>query len=303
MPAFIQRRPPTLAERLGFRADDRVLMIHADDAGMCHSVNVATTTAMEKGVCTSASIMVPCPWFPEIAEYCRQHPEKDFGLHLTLTSEWKHYRWTSTLPRSEAPTLHDKEGFLYRSVEEQARYGSAEDVERELRAQIARAKAFGIQPTHVDSHMGTLFVGKFHRAYTKVAKESQLMPMLLQPTAERVKQAREEFGYDALAVHKELSREHFVFLDVLKEDAYGDTLEDRRKHYYDSIKALKPGVTEFIVHLSMDDPEIRHVTGNWMRRWHEFQILMDPRTRDLVEKEKIKLIGYRELSKLAWKPA
>ncbi|WP_395094206.1 ChbG/HpnK family deacetylase [Armatimonas sp.] len=101
----------TLAERLGYKATDKLLLIHADDVGMCHSVNVATTEAMEKGVVTCASIMVPCPWFPEIAAYCRAHPEKDFGLHLTLTSEWQHYRWRPLTSAKETPGLLDKEGF------------------------------------------------------------------------------------------------------------------------------------------------------------------------------------------------
>jgi chitin disaccharide deacetylase len=293
----------SLAERLGYKATDKLLMIHADDVGMCHSVNVATTDAMERGVVTSASIMVPCPWFPEIAEYCRKHPEKDFGIHLTLTSEWQHYRWRPVSPIDKVPGLLDKEGFIHRDEGDTARFAKPSEVEREIRAQIARAREFGIKPTHIDSHMGTLFAGVFYPTYTKVGRQTGLMPMVLYPTPERVEQARKEFGLaDPMGSYRALKKQNFVFLDTLKEGAEGRTLETRRKHYWDALRALKPGVTEFIVHLSLDDAEIRHITGNWEARWNEYQIMTDPRTRALIDELGIKLIGYRELSRLAFQP-
>jgi predicted glycoside hydrolase/deacetylase ChbG (UPF0249 family) len=293
----------TLAERLGYKATDRLLLIHADDAGMCHSVNVATIQAMERGVVTTASIMVPCPWMPEIAAYCRAHPEKDFGLHLTLTSEWEYYRWRPVTPIDKVPGLIDGEGFLHRSEVDAAKRGSPAEVERELHAQIDRARQFGIQPTHIDSHMGTLFAKPFYPVYTRVGRATGLMPMVLYPTPERIAQGRSVFGIDAVASYNALRKQNFVFLDSLKENAEGKTLETRRAHYYDALRNLQPGVTEFIVHLSLDDDEIRHITHSWETRWNEYQILTDPRTRALIDSLGIILIGYRELSRLAFKEA
>lgn len=299
--AIAQESGKTLAERLGYKATDKLLIIHADDVGMCHSVNVATINAMEKGVVSSASIMVPCPWFPEIAKYCRERPEKDFGLHLTLTSEWGLYRWRPVMPIDQVPGLLDKEGFMHHSEVQTAQNAKPAEVEKEIRAQVDRALAFGIKPTHIDSHMGTLFAGHFYPVYTKVGRDTGIMPMLPGPTPDRIKQAREEFHFNAEATYHELVKQGFVFLDILSESAEGRTLETRRQHYYDKIRALKPGVTEFIVHLSLDDEEIRHITGNWEARWNEYQIMTDPKTRDLINSLGIKLIGYRELSKLAFK--
>lgn len=299
LPALAQEK--SLAERLGYKATDRLLIIHADDAGMCHSVNMATIRAMEKGVVTCASIMVPCPWMPEIAAYCREHPDADFGIHLTLTSEWDLYRWRPVAPIDQVPGLLDKEGFMHHSETDTARFARAAEVEQEIRAQIARARAFGIKPTHIDSHMGTLFIGKFYPVYTKVGRDMGVMPMLVYPTPERIQQARDVFGFDAMATFAELKKQGFVFLDTLKEGAEGSTLEARRKHYYDAFRALKPGVTEFIVHLSLNDDEIRHITGNWEARWNEYQIMTDPRTRELIDSLGIKLIGYKDLAKLAFK--
>ena len=265
----------TLAERLGYKATDKLLIIHADDVGMCHSVNVATIQAMEKGVVTCASIMVPCPWMPEIAAYCREHPNADFGLHLTLTSEWQYYRWRPVTPITEVPGLLDKEGFLPHEVEEVVAQAKPAEVEKELRSQIARARAFGIRPTHIDSHMGTLFTGPFYGVYTKVAKEAGVMPMLLYPTSARIQEAK-GLGIDAEKSYEELLKEGFVFLDILRESAEGKTLETRRKYYYDLFQNLKPGVTEIIVHLSLNDEEVKHIMGAWEARWNEFQIFTDP---------------------------
>ncbi len=289
----------TLAERLGYKATDKLLIIHADDVGMCHSVNVATIQAMEKGVVSSASIMIPCPWMPEIAAYCRAHPDADFGLHLTLTSEWQLYRWRPVTPINEVPGLIDTEGFLPHTVEEVVAKSKPAEVEREIRAQIQRAKAFGIKPTHVDSHMGTLFTGPFMSAYTKVAKEFDIVPMLMKATKERIEQGK-TLGIDPVKIEKELTPQGYVFLDMLHETIKGNTLETRREYIYDLLRNLKPGVTEIIVHLIMDDEEAKHITGSWQNRYNEYLILTDPKTRQLINSLGIKLIGYKELNKLAF---
>jgi chitin disaccharide deacetylase len=290
----------TLAERLGYKATDRLLIIHADDVGMCHSVNAATIRAMEEGVVTCASIMTPCPWLPEIAEYCRSHPEADFGVHLTLTSEWQRYRWRPVTPADQVPGLLDKDGYLPHTVEEVVAHGKPDEVAREIRAQIERARSFGIKPTHVDSHMGTLFTGPFIAAYTREAKAAGILPMLMRATPERVAQSK-TLGFDAAKIEETLSQQGYVFLDMLYEDSTGSDLESRRAHYYNLFRNLKPGVTEVIVHLSMDDEEIRHISGAWLRRWNEFQIFTDPKTRELLDSLGIKRIGYKQLAELAYK--
>jgi predicted glycoside hydrolase/deacetylase ChbG (UPF0249 family) len=290
----------TLAERLGYKATDRLLIIHADDVGMCHSVNVATINAMEKGVVSSASIMVPCPWMPEIAAYCRKNPKADFGLHLTLTSEWNLYRWRPVTPIGEVPGLLDAEGFIHHTVEETVAKASAEEVAKEIRSQIKRARAFGIVPTHVDSHMGTLFVGKFIGAYARVSKEEGIIPMMLEPTPARVEMGK-QLGFDAEQIKRELAPQGYPFLDRLYESVEGDSLEARREFIYNLFRNLPAGVSEIIVHLAGDDEEIRHITGSWRKRNWEYQIMIDPATRKLIDSLGIKLIGYRELAKIGFK--
>ena len=147
----------TLQERLGYAKDAKLLIIHADDLGVSHSENAASIYAMENGSVNSASIMVPCPWFPEIADYARLHPEMDFGIHLTLTSEWKYLQWGPVAVREQFPSsLVDEKAFFYRSVADFAANADLEEVRRELRAQIDRALEFGVPLTHIDTHMGSM---------------------------------------------------------------------------------------------------------------------------------------------------
>src|SRR5215471_16373122 len=157
--AQAQTKSLSLAEKLGFSRDAKLLIVHADDVGMTHSVNAATIAALDTGLVNSASIMVPCPWFPEIADYAKSHPEIDFGLHLTLTSERIYYRWGPVAPKSGVPSLVDANGYFYHDWAAEtvpsshpAIHVDQQDAERELRAQIDRAYAMGIRPTHLDSH-------------------------------------------------------------------------------------------------------------------------------------------------------
>src|SRR5918911_2173876 len=147
----------TVQEQLGYPATARLLVIHADDLGMAHSVNRATFEALEKNWITSSSILVPCPWFPEVARFAAEHPDADLGVHLAVNSEWTAFRWGPVSPADAVRSLLDKDGYL--PLEETAVVANArpDQVDRELRAQIDRAKAAGVNLTHLDSHMATLF--------------------------------------------------------------------------------------------------------------------------------------------------
>src|SRR5882724_10055208 len=165
----------TLVERLGYPRDTKLLIVHGDDLGMAHSINAASIKAFETGLVSSGSIMVPCPWLPEIAAYARSHPEADLGLHLTLTSEWSSYRWGPVLPRDRVSSLLDHNSYFYLTESEAASHANAREVEAEIRAQIDRARAFGIKPTHLDSHMGTLYQNKtLFETFLRVARDNKL---------------------------------------------------------------------------------------------------------------------------------
>jgi chitin disaccharide deacetylase len=262
-------------------------------------VNAATTEALLSGAVQSASIMVPCPWLSEIAETARQHPELDLGLHLTLTSEWRHYRWRPVAAIDKVRGLLDPEGYMWRDVRGTATHASAAEIETELRAQLERATQFGIKFTHVDTHMGTLYARPdYFEAYTKVARDSRVPCMIPRPTAVA---AAELKGYPITAEMLERKEtEGFVLLDRLVTGVPGTTPEERRQSYERFLRELTPGVTKLIVHLAKDDPEIRAVSNSWQQRWGDFLFWTSDRARALRKELGIRAVTYRELGKLAY---
>ncbi|HEU4712111.1 MAG TPA: polysaccharide deacetylase family protein [Pyrinomonadaceae bacterium] len=286
---------PTLAERLGYPKDAKLLIVHADDLGMSHSVNIATIKAFESGLVNSGSIMVPCPWFSEIATYARANPQADLGLHLTLTSEWTTFKWGPVTSKDRVSSLLDKNGYFYLTESEAAAKADPKEVETEIRAQIERAKAFGIQPTHLDSHMGTLYQNKaLFETFLRVAREYKLP----------VRVAKTWF-----------SRADFLPTTLNPDDVFIDRVldinptvapNDWAKFYTDAIRKLEPGVTEIVIHLAYDDAEMRGATHDhpdWGAAWRQrdLEFFTSEAFRQLLKDEKIKLITWRELSKLLQK--
>jgi predicted glycoside hydrolase/deacetylase ChbG (UPF0249 family) len=294
----VQAEEKSLIERLGFEKDTRALMIHADDVGMCRSVNVASTKALTEGIAAAAAVMVPGPWFPEIAAWSREHPDADLGLHLTLTSEWKYYRWRPVASANRVKGLLDEKGFMWRDVEGVVKHAAPEEVEIEIRAQIERARQFGMKPTHVDSHMGTLFADKrFFDAYIRVAKEAGIVPMIPAPSADIILQAA-ALGLNYTQLTKDLVAQGYVVLDKLTTSLKKTSYEERKAELMQFIRDLKPGVTELIVHLSGDDDEIRHISGSWPTRSIEGRMMLDPEIKAFLSEQKVRPIGYRPLNAL-----
>lgn len=288
------------AERLGYRPQDRVLMVHADDLGMSHTVNAASMEALKQGLVTSASVMVPCPWFLEIANFAKANPQFDIGLHLTLTSEWRKYRWGPVASRDKVPGLMDPEGYLWRDVRSVAQHATAAEVEIELRAQIEKALATGWKPTHLDTHMGTLYARvDYWEVYAKLGREYNLPVMLMRPSPEFVAEASKD-GYPITpAMLEKKDRDGYVLLDHLVTGVPGRTIAERRVSYQKLLRNLKPGITMLIVHLGLNDDELKNITGNWEARWSDYRNFTDPEMRDLMRELGIQQTTWRAMSKLA----
>lgn len=282
----------TLAERLGYRATDRLVIINSDDVGMCHAANAAVIEGMEQGLMTSGTIMVPCPWFPAIAAYARANPDRNFGVHLTHTAEWQHYRWGPVLPRTEVPGLVDGDGMLWRSVPEVYARATPEEALAEGRAQIRRALAAGVDVTHLDSHMGTLqYDLRYLEVYRTLAIEFNLpVRMASQETLDKFGQAglRARFAGDGI-----------VFPDFLVHEELRGMGQDVAGFWRGILSRLRPGVTELYIHAAKPTEELRAITGSWRTRGAEFAAFThDPELRALIEREGIIPISYRPLRDL-----
>jgi hypothetical protein len=288
-----QGHTKSLTERLGYPADAKLLIVHADDVGMTHAVNAATIRALESGLVSSASIMVPCPWFPEIADYAKSHPGVDFGLHLTLTSERIYYRWGPVASKSKVPSLVDENGYFHHDWTA-ATHIDAKEVELELRAQIDRALAMGIHPTHLDSHQYRLFQNgkELFEALLRVSHDYKLPVFLVRDWFADHPYLQSSLGPTDMVI------DHTVTIEP------GVSVEKRGNFYEDALKNLQPGVTEFVIHLAFADDEMKAATrerDTWGAAWRQrdFDFFTSQEFRELLQKQNIKLITWRELARAA----
>jgi predicted glycoside hydrolase/deacetylase ChbG (UPF0249 family) len=283
----------TLAEKLGYSRDAKLLMVHADDVGVTHSVNAATIKALGTGLVNSASIMVPCPWFPEIADYAKSHPDLDFGLHLTLTSERVYYRWGPVASKDNVPSLVDENGYFHHDWSAATKINPKE-AELELRAQIDRAYAMGIRPTHLDSHQYRLYENgkELFEVVLRVAHDYKL-PVFL---------ARDWFTdrpyLESSLTPSDLVLDHTVTIPP-------DVPPEKWAEFYKSaLGNLQPGVTEFVIHLAFADDEMKAATrerDTWGAAWRQrdFDFFTGQEFRGLLHEQNIKLITWRELAHAA----
>jgi len=289
IPARAQNK--TVAERLGYPADSKLLIIHADDLAIAHSEDAASFDALEKNAVTSASIIVPGPWLTEVAAYAKAHPDADLGLHLALTSEWKTYRWGAVESKDKVTSLFDSSGYLWPETLPALQNAKAEEVEREIRAQVERAMALGIHPTHLDSHMGVLFSSpELFTIYVKVAHEYKL-PFL----AVRVPNAPPQL-FSVLS-------EKDVILDSVVIASPAVHANEWRDFYINAVKNLKPGLTEIIVHLGHDDAELQAVTVDhpdygsaWRQR--DYDALTSAEFKKALTDNHVILVKWKDLKKL-----
>lgn len=271
------------------------LIIHADDAGMSHAANAAVMDMLLSGAITSTSVMVPCPWFPELAAFARENSHLDIGIHLTLTSEWDHYRWR---PVAEGvPSLLDSQGFMHKTVKEMVAAATAADVEKECRAQIERALQFGIKPTHVDSHMFTLLAPKFLDVSRRVAADYGLP--YLRPLAFTAPRSTPNSFRNLEQVRAHIRETPGPVVDrVIMERPGDEGYESRLAYYQDLLRSLKPGLTEWLCHPSLDHPDSAAMMwGGWhVTRYDEYRIFAEPSTRELIKQLSIQLTTWREVA-------
>lgn len=272
----------------------RYVIIHADDAGMSHSVNVATIESMEKGIVSSASIMVPCPWFKEIAAYAKAHPEKDFGIHLTLNSEWADYRWGPVAPRESVPGLVDPEGYLWDGVGQVVAHAKASEVETELRAQVKRALQFGVPVTHLDTHMGAVVSRPdLVEVYVKLGVEFNVPVFFLRDLGGAV--ADPTIRARAQDLLKLLDEKRLPVLDSMTQYYTREPLEKKKEMYLKAIADTQPGVRYLIIHCGYNNEELQAITPSSVLRDNDRRVFTDPDFIAAVKKTGVEIVNWKQV--------
>ena len=307
----INAQDTTYAERLGFPKDARVIILHMDDAGMSLSSNRAVEKVLEEGIANSTSVMMPCPWVPQIVRYINAHPGTDAGLHLTLTSEWKDYRWSPLAGSAAVPGLTDSTGSLWQSVPQVVMHSSADEVDKEIRAQLSRAEKMGFRPTHLDSHMGTLFATPaFLQKYIQLGIEKQIPVMFPGGKASYIQKemrlAPEQVTYFQ-QMGKTIWDAGLPVLDDLHNSSYDwnvpaglakneAALTQWRVNLYEkTMKELKPGVTMVIMHCTDPSDIFLAITDSGDKRKADMLAMLDPGFKKFLKDQHFILTTWKEL--------
>ncbi len=276
--------------------NDRIVIIHADDIGMCQSSVQAFADLWNSGMVTSGTLMTPCAWFPAAAQMCRENPEMDMGVHVTLNAEWTSYRWGPVSTRDQASGLMDADGYFPQSRADVYQNANPLAVAVEVHAQAAQAFAAGVDVSHVDSHMGTVLNPKFIESYVQAAQERSLPAML--PRMDAV--GFEMFNFDTQALKNYEQILERVELRggltlngvmMMPLDQPTDQMETAKK----LLGGLPQGITHFIFHPAVDTPELRAICPDWQSRVENYRAFMNDDMKKFVESENIKLIGYRTI--------
>lgn len=287
------------AEKLGFPKGKKVLILHADDIGMCEEANIAAKAYLEKNQIQSAAIMVPCPNSTEAINWAVQNPGKDIGLHLTLTSEWKTYRWGPVSDPKDVPGLLDKEGKLWRSVPEVVNNATAEEVEKEIRAQIDKAISMGMKPSHIDTHMGTLYgTAEYVKVFMKVAEEYNIPANAIDLSNETVAEHFRNAGYPINEeVIQTISKYKLPKLDFFSSVPKGETYKEKKEKFFDLIKELPVGLTEIIFHPSVQTENLKTITNSWQQRVWEAELFSDSTVIKFLSDEDIVFTSWTDIMK------
>ncbi|WP_417443089.1 polysaccharide deacetylase family protein [Joostella sp.] len=281
-----------IIEALGFSETDKLLIIHADDAGLCFAENQATKLALEKGIVNSTSIMMPCPWAYEMVMYAKENPQFDYGIHLTLTCEWKNYKFGPVLSPKEVPSLVDENGYFYPKRAMVKQNAVPSEVKKELKAQIELAISLGIKPTHLDSHMFCLGLTEaIINVYRELGKEYNI-PVFLS------KQLLGDFNMN--------TEKYVLESDFTIENVFTGTWSwfegEGLKAYYDhAINSLQLGFNIILIHPAFNDSEMQGVAfehPNFGAEWRQedFDYFTKEKTRALLEKKNVKLVNWKDIN-------
>jgi len=286
----------SIIEKLGFDASDKVVIFHIDDMGFSHASNVASFECLDFGIASCGSILVPAPWFLEVASICRDNPKYDVGIHLTFTCEYDLYRWRALSSVDPKSGLLDSEKSLWRTSEEAIANVTVAAAELEMRAQIQMALDNGIDITHIDTHMGTVIDPKFLPIYLKMTREFNVPAFLPRVNKEMLIEVGLGDTADVIIkMFSQLEAKGVPMLDHIIIDTGGE-YTDKTEYYCKLFAEIKPGLTHFLFHPAKMSSELEGITpdsAGW--RDQDYKAFKDPHLKECVERNDITIIGYKQI--------
>jgi len=287
----------TNAEKLGFPAGRKIILMHCDDAGMCDEANIAVQHYFETGDIKSAAVRVPCPYAEEMIQWAKTKESPDLGVHLTLTSEWKTWRWGPVADSLKVPGLVDQEGKMWHDVPDVLMHATTAEVETEVRAQIDKVLGMGFKPTHIDTHMGTLYGSiDYLKVFLRIAQEYNLPANAIDLSDTVIAENFRKEGYPITSeVVEFLDQYPLPKLDNFSSVPNGKTYEEKRDNFFALVTSLKPGLTEIIFHPSVETDNLKTITNSWQQRVWEAELFSDPVVKKYFSDNGIILTTWREI--------
>ena len=288
---------PTFADRLGYPEGARVLIINSDDVGMCYASTQGSIEGLEAGIVTSVTAMMPCPWVPMFANYLKKNPEVCMGVHLTLCSEWDDYRFMPVAGKRVVPGLADEMGCLWDDNKLLGQHATADEVETEIRAQLDRAETMGIKVSHMDSHMWSMFSKpEFLERYVKVAIDKKIPIRIVGGPVKGYTYAADPKFVETCAPYIErLWEAGLPVLDDMHAASYNWDTTDKTDLFIETIRNLKPGVTEFVVHLTKPDDVTDKITGGRTHLYGDYAAMTNPKVLEAIKEEGVILTSWTDL--------
>lgn len=289
----------TWAEKLGFPKGKKVIILHADDVGMCEEANTATKRYLSNHHIQSAAIMMPCAYAAEMIAWARKNPRMDVGLHLTLTSEWKTYRWGPVSDPISVPSLIDAGGKLWHEVPDVVSHATASDVEKEIRAQIDKSISLGYHPDHIDTHMGTLYGHPdYVKAFLRTAEAYRIPANVIDVSDSLVLAGFRKLGYPITDEVVALIESYALpKLDYFTSAPEASSYEEKIARFEELIRSLRPGLTEIIFHPSVETENLKTITNSWQQRVWEAKMFDDPALLKYFKDEGIVFTNWNEIMK------
>lgn len=291
------KKGSTWAERIGFPKGKKVIILHADDVGMCEEANIATKEYLSHRWIQSAAIMMPCPFAADMIAWAKKNPRPDIGLHLTLTSEWKTFRWGPVSDPANVPTLIDPAGKLWPEVPDVVTHATADDVEKEIRAQIDKSIALGYRPNHIDTHMGTLYGHPdYVKAFLRTAEAYHIPANVIDVSDSVVLAGFRKLGYPITdEVVKLIDGYTLPKLDYFTSAPEGSSYEEKIAKFEQLIRSLQPGLTEIIFHPSVETENLKTITNAWQQRVWEARMFKDPALISYLKDQGVVFTNWKEI--------